>query len=1617
MVNYYCFPLGVNIKFHQHILSLPFTKNFILRLFFKILARTILILLGLVLLIWLLLQTEKVQNFIASKATTYLSRELKTEVKIKHVSFALFNRMDLNKILIRDRQKDTLLYAGALKVRITDWFFLKSTADLKYIGLEDAIINQTRSDSIWNYQFIVDYFSVPKSSDTSKGITLNIQKVDFKKVTFIKKDFWIGQNAVIKTGSMLLDAQKVDFITGDILINSVQLDKPYYSIYNYKGLKPPKKKPFKTVNDSAMYFNQAGIKVLVDKCNITNGFFAIQNGESKSVNNVFDGTNIRVSNIFGDISSFAFINDTVTARVDVKAVERSGFTVKQLKANFKLTPQIMQFSNLLIQTPQSRLTDYYAMRYKSFNSDFASYVTNVAMDLKLKNASINSDDIAYFAPSLKKWKQRLTGSVNFHGTVSDFKVNDLFLRNNTNTYVSGDLAMKGLPDVNRTTIKFSDAIVQTNSREISFIYPEINHITKPNLAALGNVRFAGNFTGTFKDFAAKGNFTSALGAMYADLSMNFTKSQPSYRGNLTTSRFDIGKFIGVNGLGNVSFTGDVEGYSFVLDKLNAKINGNFSSLEFNNYTYSNLKFNGTVEKSRFNGEFIADDPNFNFTSSVLVDLSGKIPTINVLGDLQNMNLKNLNFLKENVEVTGLFDLNYAGRNIDEFIGSAKILNASVLHNGLRLDFDSLSVNSYYDTEGDRVLSAESNEFDIMVKGEYNIMELPNNFQAFLSNYYPAYIKPPRKIPVNQQFVLTANTRNFDKYARVLDSNLTGLSNATIIGSINTVGARTFTLTADVPFIKYKNYKLEGAIINGRGTTDTLNVIGNIDRINIKDSLYFPNTQLSIISSHDHSVVKLATSANINLNKAELNADVFTLADGVRINFQPSAFVLNDKQWDLEKQGELVILKKFTSAHNVKFVQGFQEISFETEENAENTSNLVARLKDVDMGDFMPLFLRKPMIEGIANGNVYLRDFYGNFNAQADINASQFRMDNDSVGIVKLSADYSSRSGIVDFDVLSENEKYDFSASGMYNIKDSAGSPLNTTVQLKNAKINFINQFLGSLFSDITGLATGVITLRGNINAPVVTGKVLLRQGEITVNFTKVRYFIDSAIFNFREDAIDFGEFAITDSRGNAGLVTGVLYEKGFQDMRFDLNFSSDKLLLLDTKPLDNESFYGKIIGQASLSLKGPEDDMHMVISGEINDSSQIYIPTSDGGESTDANFIVFKKYGTAIEEIVASSESNLTIDVDVTANNKAQIDVILDELTGDIIKATGNGRLQIHMPANGDMTMKGRYNIEGGKYDFNFQSLVKKPFELMQGANSYIEWNGDPFDAQINIDALYTAKNVSLGSLVSSSGLNLGGTVQGYKGDIYVIAKLTGRLTQPDIRFRLDFPQGSPIKNDDNFNLFLSKLQSDDNEMLKQVTWLIVFGSFSPYGSISATSDLARNTGINTISQKIASEVNKLVSNFLFRLTGDKSLRFDIGTQTYSSATLFNNGTSGSNNALDRQSVNLKLNQSLLNGKLLITFGGDLDFNLTSSSAAQTGNFQWLPDISAQIILSKSGNLKAIVFNRSSLDVYGGAIGRRTRQGVSISYSMDIDSDKLYGDKPRTLKSQRKDIEFDPSTD
>jgi len=1572
-----------------------------LKRFLKILRVTLLAFLACLIFLLLALQTDYVQNRLIGWVTQRLSKELKTEVSIRHIRFSFFNQVNLEGALVRDQQKDTLLYAGQLKLRITDWFFLKDQIELTYLGLEETKIRLKRKDSTWNYAFLADYFA---SSDTTtkkkKPINLQVRKIDIKQLDFVQDDRWVGERMIFRSRAILFDAEDLQLKKNYFAIRSLELDRPFFQLQNLTGLRPPLPPSPPKVKDTGMYFNPGHLHLLVRQLKIHQGSIFIDDDFDQPVKG-FDGAHVDMTNLTAAIHQLEFKEDTLRADIKLGVKDRSGLEIKKLSTKFRFTPQIMELADMDLITGKSHLKNYYAMKFSDFNEDFGDYISRVTMDARFNQSSIHTDDLAYFAPQLKDLHTSLTVSGNFLGTVEDYRVSQLKAEAGKKTLLTGNLEMKGLPDWDQTRFRISNGLLRTSAYDLGLLFPDLKNVTEPNLSALGEIIYRGNFSGDKGKYITAGSISTRLGGLVADLQLTLpTKGEPVYKGKLETVRFHLGRFLGDSNLGAVNFKGKIDGSSFDFNKLKTSLEGEIASLEYNGYNYTNLQLNGTLQKRYFNSELKINDPNIDLTSSMEIDFTGALPRINAVGDLVHSDLRALHFTNRPLQVTGLLDLNFTGSNIDNFTGSAKFLNAVLKDDQVQLSFDSLNLQAS-NADSIKLIHLSSNEFDGTILGKFSILDLPASIVSFLANYYPAYIRPPKTVPNNQQFSFVINTRNnFEPYIKLLLPGSGGFNDVVISGSVDT-RMKKIRMDARVPYGSINGISFSGFDLLGNGNKDTLTALASINSIQLNDSIHLPNTRLKVTSHNDHSVVSIRTSADITLNDADVQADVYTLTDGVRVQFRPSSFVLNEKKWNIEKDGTFSIQNKEVTAKQIRFTQGFQEISIQTDEKDGHTNNLAVQLNNVVLGDLSSLFFQDPRIEGITSGQIYLNDFFNRFNATAQLTAEQFRLNDDSVGQVNINAAYDQKSGQLPFSVSSPNPDYRFSATGSYNLKDTTGNALYTDLDVSDAKIDFLRYFLSDLFSDMRGKAQGKLTIKGDATSPDLLGEIRLLNAGLKVNFTQVYYTIDTATITFTEEGIDFHRFTIYDKFKQPGVVSGKLLEKGFSNLVFDLEVATNKMLLLDTKATDNSIFYGKAIGKATLKLKGPESKCLLSLVAESNDSSHIYIPNSVSRESGTADFIVFREYGTEMVPEKPRSNFNLTMDLDITATNQVNIDVILDDVTGDVIKAVGNGKLKIRTGYNEPLTIRGRYNIDRGNYDFNFQSIVKKPFVLMPNAGNFIEWTGDPYKADLQIDAQYLAERVSLNDLVSS--LNMSGTVKGYRGDVYVIAMLRNQLNAPDIRFKIDFPQGSPVKTDNEFNAFLKRLENDQNEILKQVAFLIALNSFAPADVNTSGANPYSITSLvgNTISQAVTREVNKILSNFLYSVFKDKSLRLDMGSSLYSSSSLASpgGGAVADNNRLDRTRVDLRLAYAFNNDNIIVTVGSDIDINLGSSASVQSSNTQWLPNLNIEFVLSKDRKLRLIIFNKYTLDV---SFGRRNRQGISISYRRDFD--KLIADKPREIQ-------------
>jgi len=432
------------------------------------------------------------------------------------------------------------------------------------------------------------------------------------------------------------------------------------------------------------------------------------------------------------------------------------------------------------------------------------------------------------------------------------------------------------------------------------------------------------------------------------------------------------------------------------------------------------------------------------------------------------------------------------------------------------------------------------------------------------------------------------------------------------------------------------------------------------------------------------------------------------------------------------------------------------------------------------------------------------------------------------------------------------------------------------------------------------------------------------------------------------------------------------------------------MLLLNTTRKDNSSFYGYALGTGSFSLTGPQSNMRIKIVGKASekDSSYITIPNTTGKESGIADFLIERKYGRELtDSAISSNETDLTYDVDITGNPKVNVKVVIDELTNDEIRGRGEGNLRIIAGTSTKMTMRGRFDINDGVYNFSFQSFFKKPFELNKNANNYIEWTGDPYHPIVNIEAVYkTEKKVDFTPLWENNvpGIN----ISSFRDFVYVVAKMRGDLFKPDITFALDFPTESLAKTDPTVSFTIDEILKNENELNKQVAFLVVFNSFAPS---SSGSNLTVTSGVdlfvNSISDFLSAQINGVLNNILSNKLKIPGLYINF------SGSLYNPNPFGESNTFnyDRTNLNLSVGKTIFNNRVILTFEGNYDVPFQSTTTQVSNDL--LSNFTTEFLINKSGSIRATIFYRENVDLLTGnatSVGKSRKYGSSLTYRKDF---------------------------
>ena len=1513
-----------------------------------------------------------------------------TEISINSVDFSLFNKFYLNNILVRDKQKDTLLHVGALKLRITDWFFLKDDITVNYIGIEKGFLQIHRSDSNWNYQFLIDALSSNQPSNKSNStLKFNIEKFEIDQLRISKKDEWRGEDMYLRLGSLDLATKEVDLKKKQIEIEKIDINDPYFEIVQYDGNRPKNLIP---ISDPNAKWNPENLNLIANKIIIKNGEFASTVKTSRKPYDYFDGEHIRFMNIDGEFKNLKLEQDTLTASIKLKTEERSGFKVDELAANFTMHPKQMAFADLQIKTPHSLIGDYFSMGYQSFNDDMPYFISKIKLGGILKNSKISFKDIAFFAPEanpISDLELNVSGKVK--GTIKKLEAENLFVKYGTRTSLSGNFNMEGLPDAKKFNYVLTNTKLSTHPVDVYKLYPYLKTIKGINFNELGNSSLVGSIQGNSNDLNIKGTVSTLLGKITTDLKLKDIASNSikmSFHGSLIS--FNTGKLINFNTLGDIS--GDVN--LTLAEKNILSYTLDLKSSLLNDYKYENININGSLEKNILTNSISIKDKNFISEANILMNLNDKLPTTEFDASITLSNLQALNLAELPLKFAGKTSGKITGDNLENLTGQLNFQDLILYRNEQAYILDNMTVKA--NSIGNyKTLNIEGSDLDASFQGNFDYGLIPVTFNNYFSNYYPLYFKRQDKEFKNQDISFNFNLKNTNSFLKILGLGFSGFDNSSITGGINT-NNKLFNLKANIPRFSYNKLDVYDYEINAIGSLDSLFVKSKSSSLIFNDSLSFPSNEITLKTSKNQTALDINTFSEQSTYGARLSANITNLSDGIRINFNPSSLVFNEKTWNIDKDGEVLISRAKLNANNFRISNGDQEIAIiALPPEANSPQNIILTLTKVNLGELLPFVLKEPRIQGITTGDLTIEDPFDKLKLYLNAQTDKTRFENDSIGITTINAFWDNTEKKASYFLESQNPNYLLGLSGKINLSDSSKEEIETDININNLKLSIIQKYLGDIFSNIEGDANGKLRIHGSLKEPEIIGEVKVKNGKITVDYTRCTYLLKDPVIKFLPNKIDFGTITMNDVLGNQATFKGYLEHHFFRDFSYKMNATSKKLLVLNTKKDNNSLFYGKAVAKFDFNFAGRENDMRMSISGAPVDSSVMNILTSTSSkQSADVDYIVWKTYGKEMDKEAKSLTTKLTIDLDLTASTLLKMNVILDELTGDIISGIGSGNLKIHTGTAENLSILGRYNIESGNYNFNFQDIFKKPFKLEGAGNSYISWTGDPFDAEINIEASYLAEKVRMSTLFTDPSSS---TISGVSSDVLreisdveVRCKLTGTLNKPNPTFQIQIPQSSSVRNNATIDSKLKTINRDALEVSKQATYLIVFKSFAPQAAIVA-SDLNSELINTTISGVINGILSNSVQNFFSKVLGA-----DVDVNLNYSRTLMNGNISntGNRNLQNnfRENVSLQFIKSMLNDKLVISFGSDFNFSSVGSNAfsGNAQSFLFLPDVNVEYKITPDGKFRTSFFYRSNFDLLSSS-GKRDRTGGNISFRTEFD--------------------------
>lgn len=1434
-----------------------------------------------------------IQKRLSDFTAQELSRIMQTEVRIGNIDLGLLNRVIIQNVYLEDKSGKELLKINRLSAKMELSSLLHGKiriSSVQLFGL-NAHLNRPTPDSKTNFQFVLDAFA---SKDTIK-----------KKST-------------------------IDLRINSVLIRRGQV---YYDLLS----------------------------------------------EAQTPGR-FNSNHLGIQNLSATLSLKALTPDSLNAQIKrISFNEQSGFKLKKLALKITANHHGLQANNIEVSFPNSELNiDTLAATYDSASS--TPVINNDTRYMAHMRARITLADFAMFVPALAHFNEAINLRMSLDGKGYQTKCTDIYISNNTQSLLLKAEAMINHWNEKNNMFLFGNlSQLEVDKEGINWLLYNLSgkNNVPDILKRIGDISFNGDISGYLNQLTTHGTLLTDVGSIRANVTMHSDTLTHlrSYSGKIISPELQLGTLLNQEKtLGSTTFDIELQGFKYHDGKAESYIKGVISSFTYKQYEYRNIMLDGQYTPGGFNGKLSLDDSNANIEINGHVATRQAVPDFNLKAVVRNFRPNDLNLTDQYKDTDMSLNLtaDFSGHSIDDMQG--KISIDSVLVNAPEKDqcyfLKNLSIFAgNVSNSQEKQIEIRSPFLNGFVKGNYSYRTLPASILKTLQRYIPSLLVLNKELPeTNNDFQFNFQLEDTELFSKVFKIPVELYMPATLNGYFDDNRTR-LQIRGYLPAFVYNDSYFESGTLLCNNTSDELQCQVRINKrlqkgamINLavnsrvsddklKTTIHWGNNVPSTFSG----MVEAITS----FRKSEESNRLSTMID-----LHPSKIILNDTIWKIHPS-QITIDKNLIEIDNFLFEHQNQYVRANGRIGKETTDSCLVDLSNIDLQYVMDIIqFHAVKFNGLVTGRVHLHNVLDNPVMYTRLNVKDFSLNDALLGQGDIRGEWDNELGGVRLHAdIKENDHYFTNVTGYVSPKEKG---LNLNIQAGGTNLSFLQPFVENIFTNMQGRVFGRVRLYGPFSGLDLEG-CAQADASMKVNILNTSFTAHADSFRISSGHFAFDNIQVTDPEGHTGLVNGALRHTKLKNLMYDFRFNTNNMLVYHTEKETPEfPFYGKIYTTGEVLLRGGNNTLAVDGTLRTDPQTKFTYVTATAAEATNTQFIKFvdKTPRRQQENIQTELYHHLNktdnkeeedtptdthINLQIEATPAATMRIVMDPIARDNISANGTGNLRINYYNKGDFQIFGNYNIEEGIYKMSMQNVIHKDFILQSGGT--VSFNGNPREANLDVQAVYTVNSASLNDLVADAS-NTKGTVK-----VNCLLNLRGNLTAPTLKFDLDLPTVS-----DEDRELVRSLTSTEEQMNTQIIYLLSIGKFYTfdYANNANQSDATSSLAFSTLSGQLNNMLSQVID----------SQNWNVGT----------NLSTGDKGWTDVEAEAI-LSGRLLNNRLIIN--GNFGYR---DNPMRNTNF--VGDFEAMWLLTKNGDFRLKGYNQTN-DRYF-TKSTLTTQGIGLMYKKDF---------------------------